>query len=96
MNSCWTMMIMFVVFAEPKKNKGKATPRDSNTEYRCPMPKDVDDAYKLYEDNGNTLWTDAINKKMAALYEMHCFEYHEKGHRPDSYQWTCVYMIVDF
>jgi len=62
------------------------------------MPKDVDDAYILYEDNGNTLWTDAINKKMAALYEMDCFTYHEEGYRPDrneGYQWTRVHMIFD-
>ena len=28
------------------------------------MPKTFDEAYQLHEENGNNIWTDAINKKL--------------------------------
>ena len=62
------------------------------------MPKDVDDAYRLDEENGNNLWAGAINKERSTLYEMDCFSYHEKGYKPDrneGHQWTRVHMIFD-
>lgn len=78
-----------------KKNK-KAPPK--KLKYGVQVPRNVDEAYQLDKDNGDTLWADAIDKEMAALYELDCFEYREKGYRPqqeEGYQWTRVHMIFD-
>ena len=81
------------VRAKKKKLKGKPPTR---FKYGVQVPRNIMDAQRLDQLNGNTLWMDAVQKEMQALYDLDCFEFREAGYNPGSdYQVTRLHLIFD-
>ena len=41
--------------------------RSAKYQFGVRVPRNIQEAYKLYEANGNTIWTDAIKKEVKLL-----------------------------
>ena len=48
----------------------------SRTKHGTLVPNDVKEAIQLDDDNGNTLWAEAIAKEMNGLDVLKCFQWH--------------------
>ena len=66
------------------------------TKFGTKIPRNVKEALLFDEQNGNTLWGDAIIKEMNALKEARVWEFHPPQFKPSkSYQYAPLTMIFD-
>mmetsp|Transcript_52228 Transcript_52228/g.78006 ORF Transcript_52228/g.78006 Transcript_52228/m.78006 type:complete len:1156 (-) Transcript_52228:781-4248(-) len=60
------------------------------------IPRNVEDAKQLDKENGNTLWMDAVEKEIATLQRMKCFDFREPGYKPsEEYQFCKLTMLFE-
>ena len=65
-----------------KKKKSKKVHRASKLKYGVVVPRNVNEAINLYEQNGNTYWQDAMKKEVNALVQLDCFCFEKSGYKP--------------
>jgi Reverse transcriptase (RNA-dependent DNA polymerase) len=67
--------------------------------YSVHIPWSVREAFRLDEENGNTLWSDALSKEILVLQKMNCFKVVDDERRwhpaRDGYQYAPLQMIFD-
>ena len=79
-----------------KRKKPGRISRPFQVKYGVVVPQSVKHALELDTESENTLWTDAIRKKLASLLALNCFEFHAPDYKPSSdYQWTKLSMIFE-
>ena len=60
------------------------------------MPRNVEEAINLDEDNGDSFWTDATKLENDTLLKLKCFEFKEKGFEPGAgWQPTKLHIVYD-
>jgi hypothetical protein len=79
------------------RNKRKSNPMGSY-KYGIYVPRNTEEALKVDEANGNTLWAEAIRREIKALWEMGTFELIDKAQlqaKQGSFQYAPLRMIYD-
>ena len=70
--------------------------KGARTKYDIKVPRNVKEALIFDEENGNTLWADAIAKEMTALESAGVWAYYPPHYKPSrEYQYTPLTMIFD-
>ena len=79
----------------PKKKKKKFMSAPV-MKYGVKVPRNVPEAFRLDEENGNSFWKEAIKAEIQSLTDMGCFKFEDPEFRPsDDYQKTTLVMIFD-
>ena len=61
-----------------------------------PIPKNVQDAYSIDAENGNTMWADSIKKELDELRLYDCFTILPRGESaPPDYQYVPMHLVFD-
>ncbi|CAJ1962164.1 unnamed protein product, partial [Cylindrotheca closterium] len=63
------------------KKKGRLR-RPLPIRYGIPIPRTVKEALALDDDNGNHFWREAMEKEIASLIAMNCFDFHSSDYKP--------------
>lgn len=75
-----------------KRNEKKGI----RTKYGIEIPRNVKEALLFDEQNGNTMWADAILKEMTALEKANVWKFYPPHHKlPSEYQYAPLQMIFD-
>ena len=87
----------------PKVQKGSEKGRKKFStaplfKYGTKVPRTPEHAVKLYEQNANRFWKDAIEMEIRALLDLDCFKFFSAGHHTtlgDGCQRTTLHMVFD-
>ena len=70
----------------PRQNRRAKKPgrlrRPLPVKYGIPIPRTVRQALAIDDENGNHLWRDAMEKEIASLIAMNCFNFHPSDYKP--------------
>ena len=79
-----------------KRKKPGRLSRPVQTKYGVTVPRNVNHAFELDDDEGGTCWADAITKEVDSLLQLDCFEFFPPDYKPSSdYQFTKLTMIFE-
>ena len=80
-----------------KRKKKRPPPSKTIYKYGVKVPRNVNEAIKLDEENGDTFWQDAMRLEVGALVDLDCFEFKPKGWKPEEtgFQKTTLHMVFD-
>jgi hypothetical protein len=88
--------------SKSKPNKRKKAGRNNRhlgeVKYGVRIPRNVREALLFDEENGDTLWTDAMSKEISALKHLNCFRVQERQNwnpRDEGYQYAPLRLIFD-
>jgi hypothetical protein len=84
--------------AKKKKKSGRNNRHLGEVKYGVRVPRSVRKALLLDEENGDTLWTDAMSKEICALNKLNCFrvqERHNWNPRDEGYQYAPLRIVFD-
>ena len=70
--------------------------RQPSIKYGHKVPRSVREALAFDKAAGNTKWREAIDKEIASLLALQCFDFIDKGSKPKAgYQFVPVHMVFD-
>jgi hypothetical protein len=72
--------------------------RETREKFGIRIPNNIQEALEFDRQNGNTKWGDAIQKELAALQRLDCFEFIAPDttlHKSDGWQYAPMHMIFD-
>ena len=77
--------------------KKKRPPSKTTYKYGVKVPRNVDEAIRFDNENGDTFWQDAMRLEVGALVDLDCFEFKSKGWKPEDpgFQKTTLHMVFD-
>lgn len=79
-----------------KRKKPGRIRRPIEMKYGIAVPSSVEHAYALDKANGDTYWTDAIEKEIKSLLMMECFDFQGPDFKPSSdFQFAPLRMIFE-
>ena len=81
-----------------KKKAGRNNRHLGEVKYGVRIPRNVREALIFDEENGDTQWTDAMSKEIAALQHLNCFRVQERQNwnpRDEGYQYAPLRLIFD-
>ena len=73
--------IRYVRRIQKRKKKWKPKPI-KRFKYGLEIPRNVEHALKIDEDNENTFWYDSMAKEVKNVIALDCFEFKDKGYSP--------------